>query len=185
MRKFFLLCAVSVLAMQVPALASAKPASTYSVILAGGEAANSISIQLSPDGRAFVIDSIVPLEVGGSICTNPPGVSNELVCQASMVASFEVNAGAADDSIAVGKTVPIPVVLRGGGGNDQLTGGVGPDRLIGGGGNDHLVGRGGADVLIGGEGDDLLAGCSGDDILRGGLGNDTLSGGSGTNDVRQ
>ena len=30
-----------------------------------------IRIWLTPDGRTYVIDSIVPLEVGGTVCEHP------------------------------------------------------------------------------------------------------------------
>ena len=184
MKKLFLFAAL-LLAAQFSVASPAHGMGTYNVVLAGGVEANTISIQLSADGRSYLIDSIVPLEVGGSVCANPPGVSNELVCQASAVGSFEVNSGAGDDTVAVSRTVPIPITLRGGPGNDMLSGGGGPDKLIGGDGDDRLVGRGGNDALYGGEGNDTLIGCSGDDILRGDGGADVLLGGSGVNDERQ
>jgi Ca2+-binding RTX toxin-like protein len=184
MRKFFLF-GVLLLAAQIPLSGSSGAAETYSIVLAGGAESNAISIQLSPDGRSYVIDSIVPLEVGGSVCSNPPGVSNQLICQATAVSSFEVNAGGGDDTVTVSRTVPIPVTLRGGPGNDNLSGGGGADKLIGGYGNDRLVGRAGDDSLFGGAGDDTLIGCSGNDILRGGPGTDVLLGGSGSNDELQ
>jgi Ca2+-binding RTX toxin-like protein len=184
MRKVFLFAAL-LLAAQMPPLASAKDAATYNVVLAGGVEPNAISIQLSDDGRAYMIDSIVPLEAGGSVCANPPGVSNELVCEAAAIASFEVNSGAGEDSVIVSRAVPVPVTLRGGPGNDNLSGGSGADKLIGGEGNDRLVGRAGDDALFGGEGDDALIGCSGNDLLRGGYGVDALRGGSGANDELQ
>jgi Ca2+-binding RTX toxin-like protein len=183
MRKVFLFAAL-LLAVQMPSAASAK-AATYNVVLAGGVESSMISIQLSADGRTYVIDSVAPLEVGGSVCSNPPGLPNELTCQAASIASFEVNSGAGDDTVVVSRTVPIPVTLRGGPGNDSLSGGGGADKLIGGEGSDRLVGRGGDDALFGGEGDDVLIGCSGNDLLRGGYGVDTLHGGSGVNDELQ
>jgi Ca2+-binding RTX toxin-like protein len=184
MRKLFLLAAL-VIAAQLSVLAPARGAGMYNVVLAGGVEPNMISIQLSADGRSYVIDSIVPLEVGGSVCANPPGVANELVCQASAIGSFEVNAGGGDDTVSVSRAVPIPTSLRGGPGNDALIGGSGADKLIGGEGDDRLVGRAGDDALYGGPGDDTLVGCSGDDVLRGDGGTDVLLGGSGVNDERQ
>ncbi|HWB70163.1 MAG TPA: hypothetical protein VG518_09330 [Solirubrobacterales bacterium] len=186
-RLLLLACASLSLVALAPVLFSgaAVASGTFNVLLAGGDQSNMISIQLSADGRTYTIDSIVPLEVGGSICTNPPETSTELVCQAASVGGFEVNAGIGDDSVTVGKTVPVPVTLRGGPGNDRLTGGAANDKLVGGPGNDRLIGRGGADYLAGGEGEDTLVGGSGDDILRGGPGFDVLYGGSGSNDIRQ
>ena len=119
-----ILIAISMLATQAPLLAHAE-GSPVNVLLAGGPEANMIGISLSPDGRNYVIDSIVPLEVGGTVCSNPPEKPNELICQAAAIGSFEVNAGAGDDSVGVAGNVPVPVTLRGGGGPDRLAGGGG------------------------------------------------------------
>jgi Ca2+-binding RTX toxin-like protein len=161
-----------------------EPHHTYTVVLAGGTEANEIHIWLTPDGRTYVIDSIVPLEVGGTVCENPPEVKTELFCQAVQVSDFLVNAEAGNDQIRVSPSVSIPVTLRGGTGDDILVGGSGPDSLSGGAGQDKLVGRRGNDALFGGPGDDRLFGGPGDDILRGGPGNDQLAGGPGTNVIR-
>jgi hypothetical protein len=161
--------------------ASSAPAeTTYTVVLAGGSAQNSIRIWLTPDGRSYVIDSAVPLEVGGTICENTPGVPTELVCKAPLVAGFEVNGGEGDDSVSVSSAIELPVTMRGGPGNDTLVGGSGPDKLIGGEGNDKIAGRGGSDVLYGGPGNDELLGGPGNDVLRGGS-TDVMNGGSGHN----
>lgn len=174
------------IAMAVWAL-SAAPATAaengVNLLLTGGPEANTISIALSPDGRTYTISSVVPLEVGGDICTHPEEKPNELACEAAAIASFEVNAGAGDDSVQVASKVPVPVTLRGGPGNDRLSGGAGSDRLIGGAGEDVLVGRGGDDWLYGGPGDDRLYGGAGDDVLHGGPGRNTMVGGGGNNHV--
>jgi Ca2+-binding RTX toxin-like protein len=182
--KKMILIAVAVIAAQaaMPALAAER---SLNVLLAGGSEDNAIEIKLSPDGRSYVIDSVVPLEVGGDICVNPPGMPTELVCQATAIGGFEVNAGGGNDKVTVAREVPISVSLRGGSGSDELIGGAGADALLGGPGDDRLVGRGGADSLIGGDGNDRLVGCSGNDLLRGGPGNDVLLGGSGANDIVQ
>jgi Ca2+-binding RTX toxin-like protein len=155
--------------------------SQLTVLLAGGSEANTISIALSPDGRTYVIVSVVPLEVGGSVCWHPEERPNELVCEAASIGGFEVNAGAGDDSVTVAREVPTPVTLRGGAGRDRLVGGAGGDKLVGGAGDDVLIGRAGADSLFGGPGSDRLVGGSGNDLLRGDSGEDTLLGGSGQN----
>ncbi|HKA67411.1 MAG TPA: hypothetical protein VKG03_05840 [Solirubrobacterales bacterium] len=168
-----ILIATAVLAAYVAALAhAAEPPLT--VLLAGGSEANMIEIALSPDGRSYVIDSVVPLDVGGNVCWHPEGHENELVCEAASIGGFEVNAGAGDDSVTVAREVAVPVTLRGG---------PGQDRLVGGPGNDELIGRAGADSLFGGPGDDRLVGGSGNDLLHGDSGNDTLLGGSGHNEL--
>ncbi len=177
-----ILIMLAILAAQAPAIARAEP--TYTVVLAGGTTESRIHIWLTPDGRSYVIDSVVPLEVGGNVCENTPGVPNELLCKAPLVAGFEVNAGGDDDSVSTAPTVMVPVTMRGGPGRDTLVGGGGADKLIGGDGNDKLSGRGGDDLLFGGLGNDELLGGPGDDVLRGGAGRDQLFGGSGTNEVR-
>jgi hypothetical protein len=183
MKKVILLM-LAILAAQTAPLARGDTMS-YTVVLAGGVEQSKIHIWLTPDGRSYVIDSIVPLEVGGTVCEHNVGNPNELICQAPLVAGFEVNAGSGDDSIVVSNEVTVPVTLRGGPGADTLVGGGGPDKLLGGDGNDHLVGRGGDDVLYGGDGNDSLYGGSGEDTLRGGPGTDLLGGGSGVNSIRQ
>jgi Ca2+-binding RTX toxin-like protein len=181
--KRFVIAALLIFAAQAPMPVNANP--SINVLLAGGNAANMISIKLSKDGSQYVIDSIVPLEVGGSFCSNPPDLPNELICQADVVASFEVNAGGGNDRITVGAAVPAPVVMRGGYGRDVLFGGHGNDKLNGGPGKDRLSGRAGNDYLIGGLGKDYLIGGAGGDVLLGGLGKDILLPGRGRNKVRQ
>lgn len=179
-----ILISLAILAAQAATVARAE-ATSYTVVLAGGTAQNMIHIWLTPDGYSYVIDSAVPLEVGGSVCENAAGNPNELVCKAPQVAGFEVNAGPGDDSIWVSRAIDIPVTMRGGPGADALTGGGGPDKLIGGDGNDRLSGRGGDDLIFGGPGADTISGGSGNDTLRGGPGTDTIDGGLGENSIRQ
>jgi Ca2+-binding RTX toxin-like protein len=178
------LIAIVVLAALIPAPAQAG-GSSLDVLIAGGPEANVISIKLNPDGSEYVIDSNVPLEVGGSICANPAGNPDELICQAPEVSGFEVNAEEGDDSVTVAREVQVGVTLRGGPGNDRLIGGAGNDKLIGGAGNDTLIGGAGNDVLVGGPGNDTLIGGPGNDVLRGGPGQDTLNGGPGNNELEQ
>lgn len=181
MKKAILILLV-MLAAQTAAVAHAE--TTYTVVLAGGTTESMIRIWLSPDGRNYVIDSAAPLEVGGTICEHTPGLPNELVCKAPIVAGFEVNAGEGDDFVAVASGVEVPVTMRGGPGRDTLIGGSGADKLIGGEGNDKLAGRGGDDLIYGGGGNDELLGGPGNDVLRGGEGSDTVLGGPGENVVK-
>jgi RTX calcium-binding nonapeptide repeat (4 copies) len=172
-------------ALQAPALAHAATpmGKTYTVLLAGGPEANMIHIWLTPDGRSYVIDSVVPLDVGGTVCSHPEGDPNELICEAPLIGGFEVNAGEGDDRVEVSKRISVPVTLRGGPGDDLLLGGAGTDKLIGGAGDDRLIGWRGADLLYGGPGADILIGGPASDVLRGGPGEDTAAGGPGKNTV--
>ncbi len=183
--KRLILIALAMVAAQAPLPASAGEPLTYTVLLAGGPEGNDIRIWLTPDGRSYVIDSIVPLEVGGSVCENPPGNPTELICQAVQVASFEVNADGGDDRARASREVKVPVIMRGGPGHDTLVGGAGRDRLAGGDGPDRLIGRDDDDVLLGGDGPDTLYGGRGNDKLLGGLGVDSLNGGPGKNRIEQ
>ena len=180
--KKLLLISLSLLGLLAPAAHAEEK--TYTVLLAGGAEANKIEIWLSSDGREYVIDSVVQLEVGGTVCTHPPDKPNELLCLAPAIAGFEVNADGGDDRVSVAKDVGVPVTMRGGAGDDVLIGGGGLDKLVGGAGDDRLIGWGGADLLYGGTGADVLIGGRGADVLRGGPGVDTLAGGPGSNEVR-
>jgi len=188
--KKLLLISFALAALLAPALAHALPKAkapekTYTVLLAGGEEANTIKIWLSPDGQHYVIDSIVELEIGGNLCAHPDENPFELVCDAPSIAGFEVNAGGGDDRVGVAKSVAVPVTMRGGGGDDFLVGGMAADKLIGGNGDDRLIGWRGSDLLYGGPGEDVLVGGPGGDVLRGGPGRDRLIPGHGRNRVRQ
>jgi Ca2+-binding RTX toxin-like protein len=169
-------------------IAPAPAAAEHSVnlVLAGSPGDDRITIELSADGRSYEIESATPLEVGGSVCTHPekPEMRLEaLLCEASAIAGFEINTGAGDDTVSLGRTVPVPATIRGGEGDDVLSGGAGNDKLIGGPGNDELNGRGGNDLLIGGSGNDTLIGGSGDDTMVGGTGHNISVGGSGKNSL--
>ncbi len=192
--KKLLIAALAVLTLAIAVPAQGAPGVV--VILAGGEEADTITIDVSPDGRDFVIHSASPLEVGGGVCIHPEETPNELLCEAAKISGFEVNAGGGNDTVTIGRSVGIPATLRGGAGNDRLMGGSGVvgDKLIGGAGDDELWGRAGPDllyggsgndVLCGGPGDDRLVGGSGDDVLKGEAGDDVLLGGPGENVLSQ
>jgi Ca2+-binding RTX toxin-like protein len=146
------------------AIAAAE--ASVNVVLAGSPGDDRITIELSADGTAYEIASATPLEVGGNVCTHPEKRMEALTCEATAIAGFEVNTGAGNDTVTLGRTVPVPATIRGGEGDDVLTGGAGADKLIGGPGNDELNGRGGNDVLIGGSGEDKLNGGPGQNVLR-------------------
>jgi Ca2+-binding RTX toxin-like protein len=156
-----------------PRRAAATEASV-NLVLAGSPGDDRITIELSADGRSYEIESATPLEVGGTVCTHPGKRPEALSCEAVAIAGFEVNTGAGDDTVTLGRTVPVPATIRGGEGDDVLTGGNGNDKLIGGSGDDELNGRGGDDLLIGGSGDDTLNGGPGEDRLIGGSGRNVL-----------
>lgn len=171
--------AITVLAAAWAAPAAGGEDRGLIVLFTGGPEDNEIAVELSEDGRSYVVDSIAVLEVGGDVCVHPEENQYQLVCEATAIAGFEVNAGAGDDTVKIGRSVPIPVTLRGGPGDDRLFGGAESDKLVGGAGEDMLLGRSGDDRLYGGPGRDKLIGAAGDDVLRGGPGRDELLPGKG------
>ena len=173
----------SAAAIQGPRTEVGPTEKSINLVLAGSPGNDRITIELSPDGRTYEIDSATPLEVSSQVCSHPERRQEDLLCEAAPIAGFEVNTGAGNDSVVMGRLVPVPATIRGGEGDDVLVGGAAADKLIGGPGNDELIGRGGNDVLIGGAGDDTLIGGPGNDILQGGPGHNTLIGGPGKNIV--
>lgn len=105
------------------------------------------------------------------------------------VQSIHIRSGAGDDHITV--DVDLPVFIRAGRGDDEITGGEGDDRIRGGRGDDIIDAEDGDDTCSGGKGDDCVMGGGGDDHLYGGSrhlnddddhprdGSDTLLGGEG------
>jgi Ca2+-binding RTX toxin-like protein len=177
MKRLGLLVLVALVALATVAAMSASAVSrrhhlaytaehSINLVLAGSPGEDRITIELSADGRSYEIESATPLEVGGTVCTHPEKQAEDLLCEATPIAGFEINTGAGDDVVTLGRTVPVPATIRGGEGNDVLTGGAGADKLIGGPGDDELIGRGGNDLLIGGPGLDRLIGGSGQNVLR-------------------
>jgi RTX calcium-binding nonapeptide repeat (4 copies) len=102
------------------------------------------------------------------------------------------------DSAVIGESVPVPVEVRGGRGDDYLEAGqnprpleyyeeprgpvIVPVRFDGGPGVDTLIGGDHEDVLIGGPGPDRLHGGGGADSLFGAAGDDLLLSGDGAAD---
>jgi Ca2+-binding RTX toxin-like protein len=176
------LTAVALVAATSPARAENGP---LTLLLAGGGEDNYIRISLTSDGRDYLIQSRVPLEVGGDVCVHPEERPTELLCEAPAIAGFEVNVDGGNDKVVLASDIPIPATLRGGPGNDTLVGGGAADKILGGAGADSLSGRRGDDWIFGGPGNDKLIGGPGDDQLRGGPGVDLLIGGPGHNRLLQ
>jgi len=177
-----LLIAITVLAASFAASAPAAE-SKLNVLLTGGPEENVFSVRVSVDGTGYLIDSNAPLEAPTGVCEHREEKETALICEAVKIASFEVNAGAGDDSVTIAPKVPVPVTLRGGGGDDRLYGGAGNDKLIGGPGEDTLYGRAGNDWIFGGRDDDVIYGGPGDDRLVGNEGYNEIFGGPGKNRV--
>jgi Ca2+-binding RTX toxin-like protein len=184
MKKTTLIAVAVLVALQsAAAFARAEPG-PVTLLISGGPGNSGLNISLTPDGHGYLILSTEPLEVGGNVCEHPSEeVLNELLCKATAIAGFEVNAGGGSDSVYFSSDVPVSVTVRGGPGVDRLIGGNASDKLIGGPDRDFLEGRRGDDWLLGGPGPDRLVGGPGNDQLRGGPDKDTLVGGPGKNEL--
>ncbi len=137
---------------------TAKVVGTYAVLTSTSTVANAfIVIEAGSNAVQFFDWSATPITPGVG-CTQ---LSAPHYVQCNGVNGAVVDAGAGDDQGAV--TSALPVIMRGGAGNDTLTGGPGADFLHGGDGNDVLSGAGGNDVLRGGSGADRLQGGDGSD----------------------
>ena len=96
-----------------------------------------------------------------------------------------VFAGAGNDTVTMGATVPSPATIYGGDGNDTLVGAAMAQSLYGEGGKDSIDGGEGPDYISAEAWrltrrrarNDLIYGGPGDDTIGGGNGNDNLSGG--------
>ena len=102
----------------------------------------------------------VTITLDGSGAVVVRGLATEVVIRNFEPAldRLEFNALGGNDVVFAGATpaVLLPLVLRGGDGNDALTGGAGADMLEGGAGADTLDGGAGYDILVGGPGNDVL-----------------------------
>ena len=163
MKKAILIALTLLAAVPVPLARAAEP---VNLLISGGRENNGFHIALTADGRDYAILSTVPLEVGGNLCEHPEEDPDELLCTAPAIAGFEVNSGGGADAVTFTSDIPVPVTIRGGGGNDKLWGGGASDKVVGGPGDDLLFGRRGDDWILGGPGRDLLNGGPGDDQLR-------------------
>lgn len=181
MKKALLIAITALAAYAATAAPAAEP--KLNVLLTGGPEENAFSVRLSQDGTGYLIDSNAPLEAPQGVCVHREEREDALICEAAKIASFEVNAGAGDDSVTIAAKVPVPVTLRGGSGDDRLFGGAGNDKLTGGSGEDALYGRAGNDWIFGGRDDDVIYGGPGDDRLVGNSGFNEVFGGPGKNRV--
>jgi len=80
---------------------------------------------------------------------------------------------------SLGSLISVDVLVKGGGGDDQIVAATGSDGIDGGDGNDTLTLGGDDDKGIGGAGNDNIYGGSGGDTIDGGAGDDVMDGGDG------
>ncbi|HYC80192.1 MAG TPA: hypothetical protein VEB65_00305, partial [Solirubrobacterales bacterium] len=121
MKTLFAIAATALVALLAPlASAAERTEKSVNVVLAGDDLDNTISIGVTPDGRQYTIDSAAPLAVGGGLCWHPGESEDHLLCEATAIAGFEINANGGDDTISLAASVPVPATLRGGPGDDRL-----------------------------------------------------------------
>ena len=147
--RFSLLVVLVFLAVAAPASAAtvSVAGSVLRVTAAPGEW-NAISVAPpffpGPAPSLVVSDAGAPIAAGaGCLPALTPG---SVACGTSGVASVEVDAGDADDSVLV--SAPLPARIWGGDGDDELAGGVGPDSLDGGTGSDSAEAGPGDDTIV-------------------------------------
>lgn len=183
------------------------------LVPAGAQAASSISVGITADGRIAAIgdastnaltvsDQADPACPGGSPCYEVRSFDNPVVASAPCVVSVSDSGTAlcpratvtgitmdgreGTDELIVSDFVffpPIPATLSGGVGDDRLQGSNGADTVIGGIDDDTIMGGGGNDLLAGNPGADRLLGAKGVDRLLGGPGKDNLVGGLGNDSL--
>jgi Ca2+-binding RTX toxin-like protein len=161
----------------------------------------------TPAAPLVFFDTAGPITIGAN-CRPAVGDPTTALCAApieagSVLCRIFISSGGGDDVIAHGASVPIPLnvntgpgqdVVNGGPGMDLIAGGSADDLLRGGEVTDQIAGSTGNDVLEGGpgygdglnggSGDDRLFGGEGDhDNLDGGVGTDQIDGGPGDNDT--
>lgn len=167
--------------------------------LAAGSEAGSVVVSAFGFQQTYVGMRQIELRAGGG---------NDTITIGAGLAVERISVWGDDGDDILINDSSVPVVFRGGAGNDRLQGGSGADQLYGDAGNDQLSGGDGDDVLDGGVGndqlaggagndqltggpasgsdadDDTLSGDAGDDTLDGGIGNDRLAGGAGRDLLR-
>ncbi|MEU6426419.1 hypothetical protein ABZ860_10990 [Microbispora sp. NPDC046973] len=192
--------AVLTLAFPLAGAAAADPAyvgtctvsQTTLVYTAAPGVANEVTVQ-APGLAGYSL--AVQDEAGPIKGCSPDPRNGEAVLVGNVIKKIKVVAGDEDDVVVIAAdiNVPLPSVvyggagddeLRGGRGRDDLRGGDGDDDLRGGDGNDRLRGEAGDDVVRGGNDDDTLDGGKGADDLSGNAGNDEVDGGAGDDELR-
>ncbi len=146
--------------------------------VSAGDPANEIFFQ--PVDGTSSDDVIVITQKGNAVTIQV----NKQVTHMTGIFALDVNAGAGNDVVVLGKSDGTqmflgPAFINGGAGNDTLRGGSGADSVRGDDGNDSLVGNDGNDIFFGGTGNDRMLGGAGNDLMTGDSGADEFDGGKG------
>jgi hypothetical protein len=176
-------------AAAVPTAATVTSSAAVGVRFIGTDAKDQVVLTRAGTSAAplVVLDAAAPLTVGIG-CQPVAGDPTRATCAAPIASGTTLkkvilNGRGGDDVFAHGVSLPIPMLVNGGEGNDTVNAGPGQDTLFGDNGHDTLRGGDGTDTLKGSFGDDRLEGGAGrDDALFGGPGVDVLLGGDGDSD---
>ncbi|WP_138974314.1 calcium-binding protein [Patulibacter medicamentivorans] len=172
---FALVAVVGGLTMPSAALAweAGVDGSSLRIVAAAGEA-NRMNVDVAPGGNLIVTDEAGPVTMLGAGCSDPDG-EGTATCARAGITRVVIDTDDLDDAVSVGD-IGLPVEVRAGAGNDQVSTGASDDLLDGGSGNDTLDAGAGNDRLIGGDGDDQLLAGTGQDHVDAGAGDDTIDG---------
>lgn len=150
------------------------------VINARGAALNPATGQFVP---GFTVSDSTATIIVGPGCQAFLGTA---VCDIANASFISLDLGDKNDRVSQQEQGPgdaVPMRVKGGVGNDNLTGSTRGDDLDGELGDDTIDGGAGNDVLAGGIGSDTITGGNGSDSISGGAGKDTLNDRDGENDT--
>ncbi len=159
----------------------------------------SVSATLAPNGLLTITgtggdDNIyINRSVNGITVYDQSGSNLKWDFTPGTIKKMKVDMGAGNDQFYISMEDAIPVTIKGGDGDDNITtgtasdqidAGAGDDDVNGGDGNDYIDAGAGEDGVGGGDGNDTILGNDGDDLLIGELGNDVIDGGLGADRIR-
>ncbi|HEX8916357.1 MAG TPA: C2 family cysteine protease [Humisphaera sp.] len=150
--------------------------------LAGRQLYSASPADLSPQDRIAAALPIIPIDLNATLVSQQNGVvtvsggadddsigvtkvgtgvrvscdSGNYLFPIAGLTLIKVLGNAGNDTVSVGKDVPVKLWVDGGAGNDDLNGGAGNDTIRGGDGDDFLRASLGADDYFGGAGADTL-----------------------------
>ena len=104
----------------------------------------------------FASESATPLTPVDTLNVFVDGSLRLRVAVDDALARVEVDAAGGDDTVILGRNLPVPGVVEGGTGDDLIGGSDLGDVILGGDGSDTLDGNAGGDLIDGGDGDDTL-----------------------------
>ncbi len=157
-------------------LASLSPAAQL-YVLSQPDSQGVVRINLSNASNNVTITVVKGGDGHQNVDVTVDGIS--MYYDATTTTQIQIYGNGGNDSIIADCSVPIPLLIDGGAGNDVIVGGAKNDLLFGGSGLDAIDGNDGNDVIVGGADSDALYGGDGNDIIIGGTGADAMAGGAG------